>query len=116
MTVQANSARGEAVFRVQDQAILMRPSFAAIIAAEDSLGPMLALAIAAGEGKVALSHIVELFAACAVAAGDGPCPTKDEIADLVVQAGLQAALEPYHALLSAILKGQSLEKPEAPAG
>jgi len=45
MSRAANSARGEAGFTVGGAAILLRPSFAALVAAEEELGPLFALVL-----------------------------------------------------------------------
>ena len=43
MTGQANPLRGEAMLTILGEPCLLRPSFAALVAAEDELGPLFAL-------------------------------------------------------------------------
>ena len=52
MTRAANPARGEAALTVGGEAILLRPSFAALVAAEEELGPLFALVERAAEGRL----------------------------------------------------------------
>ena len=42
MSAPANPARGEAALRVAGEAVTLRPSFAALVAAEGEVGPLFA--------------------------------------------------------------------------
>ena len=57
----ANSQRGEASLRVAGEALVLRPSFAALVAAEAELGPLFALVERAAEGRLALGEIVGMI-------------------------------------------------------
>ena len=42
MSAAANAARGEAAIVVDGESLVLRPSFAALVAAEEELGPLFA--------------------------------------------------------------------------
>ena len=52
MTRSANKARGEASLLLDSGAVVLRPSFAALVAAEEELGPLFALVERAAAGAV----------------------------------------------------------------
>jgi hypothetical protein len=51
MTHAANAARGEATIYVKNAALMLRPTFAALVAAEEELGPLFALLERAADGR-----------------------------------------------------------------
>ncbi|MCD2325527.1 gene transfer agent family protein, partial [Sphingomonas sp. IC-56] len=53
--------RGEAALMVGGQTVVLRPSFAALVAAEAELGPLFALVERAAEGRLSLGEMVGLF-------------------------------------------------------
>lgn len=57
----ANALRGEASLRVGGETLLLRPSFGALVAAEEELGSLLGLIERAGDGQLKLSEVVALF-------------------------------------------------------
>jgi hypothetical protein len=59
--VKANPYRGEASIKVGGETIAIRPTFAALIAAEEELGPLFALVERATEGKLGMGEIAALF-------------------------------------------------------
>lgn len=65
----ANPARGEAVLRVGGAELAVRPSFAALVAAEAEIGPLFALVERAAEGRLALG---EMTALSGIACASGP--------------------------------------------
>ncbi len=48
----ANPVRGEAAIRVAGEMLVLRPSFAALVAAEQELGPLFALVERAAAGRL----------------------------------------------------------------
>ena len=62
----ANAARGEAVIRTRKAALMLRPTFAALVAAEQELGPLFALVERAAAGGLKLSEMIALFWHCLV--------------------------------------------------
>ena len=101
MSKRANAARGEASILVGSQTILLRPSFAALCAAEAELGPLFALVERAAEGRLTLSETAGLFAHCA----DGAA-SREEIGEAIAAMGLARATPALRALLGQILQGR----------
>ncbi len=62
--MSANPARGEAAFVVDGKAIVLRPTFEALIAAEAELGPLFALVERAAAGDLKLAEMTALFWHC----------------------------------------------------
>ena len=61
MSGAANALRGEAELRVAGEVYRLRPSFAALVAAEAELGPLFALAERAAAGGLGLSETAALL-------------------------------------------------------
>ncbi|MCJ8191778.1 GTA-gp10 family protein [Sphingomicrobium aestuariivivum] len=105
MSRTANAARGEASFRVGDATLLLRPSFAALVAAEGELGPLFELADRAAEGRISLSEIVILFDH--LSSGGRPSSVdRAAIGEALVTSGLAAAMPPLRAVLVQLLQGR----------
>ncbi len=101
--MSANSLRGEAELVIAGTPHLLRPTFTALIAAEEELGPLFALVERAGEGQLRLSEMTALFWHCLAQRQD---LTRDALGTAVMEAGLAACAKPLRALLGAILQGQ----------
>lgn len=99
----AVNLRGEALLTVAGEARLLRPSFAALVAAEEELGPLFALVERAGTGQLTLAEMTALFWHCIV---DRTGLTRDAVGEAVVAHGLAACAVPLRALLGAILQGK----------
>ena len=99
MSRTANAARAEAVI----DSFVLRPTFAALVAAEEELGPLFALVERAASGELKLSEMVALFWHC-LDERDGV--TRDEFSDAVVAGGLAAATPALKILLGQILGGR----------
>ncbi len=100
----ANPVRGEAALRVGGESLVLRPTFAALVAAEGELGPLFALVERAAEGKLGIGEIVGLFWHCL---SDAPAAvTRERLAEAVVEAGLAAATPVLRGLLRQILVGR----------
>ena len=100
----ANPVRGEASLRVAGEALVLRPTFAALVAAEGELGPLFALVERAAEGRLALGEMVALFWHCL-----RECPaglTREALGEAVAAAGLAQATPVLRVLLSQILAGR----------
>jgi hypothetical protein len=98
----ANALRGEASLVVGGTTRLLRPSFTALVAAEDELGPLFALVERAGAGQLRLSEVAALFWHC-LAARDGL--SREAVGEAVVAQGLAACAVPLRTLLGQILQG-----------
>ena len=59
--MSANPWRGEASLRVNGETLTIRPSFAALVAAEEELGPLFALVERAADGGMSLIEMAALF-------------------------------------------------------
>jgi hypothetical protein len=100
----ANPLRGEAAIMVDGTPRLLRPSFTALVAAEDELGPLFALVERAGKGELRLAEMAALFWHC-LAPGTGL--TRDQLGDAVLALGLAEAAKPLRILLGQILQGRA---------
>jgi hypothetical protein len=103
MTSAANALRGEAAIMVDGRPRLLRPTFAALVAAEEELGPLFALVERAGEGRLALGEIAALFWHC-LAEKDGL--TRETVGEAVLAQGLAESAKPLRVLLGQILQGR----------
>ena len=85
-------------------AIVLRPSFGALVAAEEELGPLFALVERAATGGLTLTELVGLFWHCLL---DPPAGlSRDRLGQAVVEGGLAAATPALRTLLAQILKGR----------
>ena len=101
---RANPLRGEATITVAGTAHMLRPTFAALVAAEDELGPLFALVERAGSGELRLAELAALFWHC-LAEPQGL--TRDDIGEAVVTLGLAGCAAPLRCLLGQILQGRA---------
>ena len=100
MTV-ANPVRGEAELVLDGQALRLRPSFAALVAAEGELGPLFALCERAAAGQLSLAEMVALLWHCLAE----PLP-RAAFAEAVVAQGLASATPALRVLLGQVLAGR----------
>ena len=104
MSGVANPARGEARIRVAGIDLILRPSFAALVAAEEELGPLFALVERAAAGALTLAETVSLFWHCRHDAPDAL--TRETLGEAVTAAGIAAATPVLRVLLTQILGGR----------
>lgn len=100
----ANPERGEAALRVGGATVVLRPSFAALVAAEGELGPLFALVERAAAGGLSLGEMVGLFWHCLHDAPAGL--TREHLGEAVVLGGLSRATPVLRVLLGQILAGR----------
>lgn len=100
----ANPHRGEVRLDLAGQSHVLRPSFTALVAAEEELGPLFALVERASSGNLRLSEMVALFWHCLT---DRTGVTRDAFAQQVAAAGLAACTAPLRAVLVQILQGRA---------
>ncbi|MFM5954289.1 MAG: gene transfer agent family protein [Novosphingobium sp.] len=100
----ANPYRGEASLPLAGSPRLLRPSFAALVAAEEELGPLFALVERAGAGQLRLAEMTALFWHCLA---DRGTLTREDVGDGVMALGLAEASKPLRVLLGQILQGQA---------
>lgn len=100
----ANPARGEAALTIGGQALAVRPSFAALVAAEQEIGPLFELVDRAASGKLGLADTIALVFHCIA---ERPADlTRERVGDAIVEAGLAALTPVLRALLAQILRGR----------
>ncbi len=100
----ANALRGEAALRIGGVAHVLRPSFAALVAAEAELGPLFALVERAADGRLSLGDLASLFWHCI---RDRPATlSRDAVGEAVVMQGLAAVTPALRTLLGQILQGR----------
>jgi hypothetical protein len=104
MSGRANPARGEAGFTVGGAPVLLRPSFAALVAAEAELGPLFALVERAADGRLGIGEMASLFFHCAADRPEGL--TRERIGQAIAEGGLAKATPALRVLLTQILQGR----------
>lgn len=100
----ANPARGEAALTVGGTTLVLRPSFEALVAAEEELGPLFALVERAAGGALKISEMAALFWHCARDRPNGL--TRERLGEAVVEAGLAQVTPALKVLLRQILLGR----------
>lgn len=103
MSGSANPARGEAALEIGGEALVLRPSFAALVAAEAEVGPLFDLVDRAADGKLSLGELVALFWHCLK---DREAISREALGEAVVAAGLAAVTPALKAILKQILAGR----------
>lgn len=104
MSAAANALRGEAELRVGEVVHVLRPSFAALVAAEGELGPLFALVERAADGRLGLGELAALFWHCVRERPEGL--TREDVGEAVVGQGLAAVTPALRMLLGQILSGR----------
>lgn len=89
---------------VTGEALVLRPTFGALVAAEQELGSLFQLVERAAEGRLTLSEIAALFWHLSVERPAG-C-TRDTVGEAVVAAGLARATPVLRVVLAQILQGR----------
>ena len=100
--VPANPHRGEASLAIAGLDRLLRPSFTALVAAEEELGPLFSLVERAGAGQLRLGEMAALFWHCLA---DKSGLTREELGQAVAELGLAQCAKPLRVLLGQILQG-----------
>jgi hypothetical protein len=99
----SNALRGEASLIIADVEHTLRPTFSALVAAEEELGPLFALVERAGAGQLKLSEIAALYWHCLA---ERDCVSRQAVGEAVMAQGLAASTKPLRTLLGAILQGR----------
>jgi hypothetical protein len=102
--VTANPARGEAAIVVGGERLTLRPSFSALLAAEEELGSLFAVVERAADGGLRLGEIVGLFWHCLTERPEAL--TRERLGEAVAAQGLAAATPVLKVLLTQILQGR----------
>lgn len=99
-----NPVRGEATLFCRGEALLLRPTFAALVAAEQELGPLFALVERAAEGHLRLEEMACLFWHCLHAPPPAIGPA--DVGEAIVAQGLSQVTPTLRTLLQQILAGR----------
>lgn len=100
----ANPHRGEAELVVGGSRLVLRPSFGALVAAEEELGPLFALVERAAEGQLSLGAIAALFDH--VARDRPEAITRERIGEAIIEQGLAKVMPVLRTVLGQILQGR----------
>lgn len=84
--------------------LILRPTFAALVAAEEELGPLFALVERAAEGQLRLNETVALIWHCLAERPDGL--TRERLGEAVTALGLAGTAPVLKMLIGQILRGQ----------
>lgn len=103
--MSANPHRGEASLRVGGETILVRPSFGALVAAEEELGPLFALVERAAEGRLGVGEMAALFDHLS-REGRPVGIDRKRIGEAIVEQGLVAVSPQLKLVLLQILQGK----------
>ena len=99
----ANPERGEAALMIGGDRLALRPSFAALVEAEQELGPLFDLVERAADGKLSLADLVALFWHCLV---DREALSREALGEAVLALGLARVTPVLRAVLQQILAGK----------
>ena len=102
MSDLANPVRGEATMLVAGRPRVLRPTFSALVAAEEELGSLFALVERAGDGRLRLEELAALFWHCLAERGE---VSREAVGEAIVAEGLAASAKPLKSLLYQILQG-----------
>jgi hypothetical protein len=100
----ANAYRGEASIDVAGERLVLRPSFAALVAAEEELGSLFGIVEEAAEGSLRLEQIVALFDH--LSRGRPEAITRERIGEAVVELGLARVTPTLRVVLAQVLQGR----------
>lgn len=103
MTRPANPLRGEAEFTLGSDCFVLRPSFDALVAAEQELGSLFAIVERASEGALTLTEITGLLWHCMA---EDQRPNREVVGEAVLKCGLVAATKPIRIILAQVLQGR----------
>jgi hypothetical protein len=100
----ANPHRGEASIEVGGERLLLRPTFGALVAAEEELGSLFEMVERAAAGALKLNEIAALFDH--LSAGRPPAITRERIGECLVEKGLAKITPMLKLVLTQILQGR----------
>ncbi len=98
----ANAVRGEATLLIAGRPCVLRPTFSALVAAEEELGSLFALVERAGDGRLRLEELATLFWHCL---NERTEVSREAVGEAIVAQGLAASSKPLKTLLYQILQG-----------
>lgn len=99
----ANGQRGETSIIIAGRTHILRPTFSALVAAEEELGSLYSLVERASESRLRLQEVATLFWHCLA---DRHEITREQVGDSVIAIGLAGSAAPLRTLLCQILQGR----------
>jgi hypothetical protein len=99
----ANAHRGEASLQVGGERLILRPSFEALIAAEEELGSLFTLVEKASAGELTLRQIAVLFDH--LSSKRSEAITRERIGQALVEMGLARVTPILRVVLGQVLEG-----------
>ena len=99
----ANPMRGEAELRLGDTVHVLRPSFQALVAAEQETGPLFELVERAAAGRLGIGEVAALFWHCL---RNKPEAGREAFAEGLAALGLKAIAPVLRQLIGQILAGR----------
>lgn len=102
MTKPANPMRGEAMITIAGMEYLLRPTFEALVAAEEDLGSLFAMVEKASQGSLGIAAMSALVWHCLPAETR---PDRNAVGEALLAMGLINATVPVRAILAQVLKG-----------
>lgn len=99
-----NPARDEAALTVAGMRLTLRPTFEALVAAEEELGPLFALVERAADGRLKVAELAGLFWHCLAERPDEL--TRERLGAAIAEQGLARTTPALKALLTQILQGR----------
>ncbi len=102
MSKPANSQRGESSIVINGQLFLLRPSFEALVLAEEELGSLFAMVERASDGSLTIAEMAALIWHCM------PVDTRPErsiVGAQLLSIGLVEAAKPVRTIFAQVLKG-----------
>lgn len=103
--MSANPYRGEARLKAGGETLIIRPSFQALVAAEEELGPLFALAERAAEARLGIGEMAVLFDHLS-REGRPEGIGRERIGDALVELGLAGVSPLLRLVLGQILQGK----------
>jgi hypothetical protein len=100
----ANRYRGEASIDVAGERLILRPTFGALVAAEEELGSLFEIVERAAEGALKLQQIVALFDH--LSRGRPEAISRERIGEAVIEKGLAGVTPTLKLVLTQILQGR----------
>lgn len=102
MSKPANSKRGEASIAIGGEIFVIRPSFEALVLAEEELGSLFAMVERASQGLLTITEMAGLIWHCLPAEAR---PERSAVGEVLLEMGLLAATQPVRAVFAQVLKG-----------
>ncbi|QTD57556.1 gene transfer agent family protein [Parasphingorhabdus cellanae] len=104
MSERANALRGEAELTVAGEQLVLRPSFAALVAAEEELGSLFDLVERAANGQLTLAEVAGLLWHVIRDRPDGL--TREDFGEAMLALGLASVTPVLKIVLRQILAGR----------